>query len=160
MGISTYFLYGLTIVLLVISFIKNKKKTILALKKGFNAFKKIIPVLVPLFMFVGIILTIITPDQIQSVMGEESGILGVLAALVIGSISFMPPFVTYPLGVELLESGAGYPQVAALVTTLMSVGFVYIAAESKFFTKKSVLYRNLLALIASAIVALVIWVVM
>ncbi|QVK21015.1 permease [Mycoplasmatota bacterium] len=160
MGISSYILYVLTAVLLVISFIKDKKKTKKALKKGYMAFIKILPVLIPLFLFVGIILTLITPDQIRQAIGEDSGVIGVIISLVVGSVSFMPPFVTYPLGAELLENGAGYPQVAALVTTLMAVGFVYIGAETKFFSKRATLLRNSLALIGSIVVAIVIWMVM
>ena len=160
MGLSTYILYTLKAILLGVSIIKDKKKTKQAIKKGYMAFIKIIPILIPLFLFVGIVLTLVTPDQIRQVIGEDSGVMGVIISLGVGSISFMPPFVTYPLGVELLESGAGYPQVAALVTTLMTVGFVYIAAENKFFSKKSTLLRNGLALFGSIIVAVVIWAVM
>lgn len=160
MGISTYILYGFTTVLLIVAFIKDSEKAKLALKKGYKSFMKLLPILIPLFLFVGIILTVITPEQIRLIMGDDSGIIGIISALIIGSISFMPPFVTYPLGAELLANGAGYTQVAALMTALMTVGFVYISAETKFFTKKSMIYRNLLALIASAVVALVIWMVM
>jgi uncharacterized membrane protein YraQ (UPF0718 family) len=156
MDISTVILYAIAMVLLIVSIVKDTNKTRGAVKKGFVAFIKIIPVLVPLFLIVGIFLTLITPNVIKSVLGEDSGILGVLAGMITGSIAFMPPFVTYPLGVELLENGAGYAQVAAFVTTLMAVGFVYWTAEVKFFGQKAVLYRNGLALIASGIVAVVI----
>ncbi len=77
--------------------------------------------------------------------------------MLVGSIAFMPPFVTFPLGAELLNNGAGYPQVAAFVTTLMAVGLVYWAAEVKFFGQKAVALRNGLAFLASGIVAIVVW---
>lgn len=160
MDLSTIILYSIAIVLLVISLIKDKEKTVKALKKGSMAFKKIIPILVPLFMIVGIVLSIVTPNMIRSALGENTGILGVIIGMVVGSISFMPPFVTYPLGAELIENGAGYPQVAAFVTTLMAVGIVYWMAEKRFFGRKAVVLRNSLAFIASGIVALVIWGVM
>ncbi|WP_105617707.1 permease [Vallitalea okinawensis] len=160
MDISSLIMYVLAIILLIISFIKDRSKTKKAIKKGWMAFKKIVPVLVPLFLIVGIVLTVVTPDMIGSLLGEQSGFIGVLIGLVTGSIAFMPPFVTYPLGVELLDKGAGYPQVAALVTTLMAVGLVYWSAETKFFGTKSTILRNGLAFIASITVALVIWGVM
>lgn len=160
MGLSTYILYGLAFVLLIVSFIKDKKKTRMALKKGWMSFKKIMITLIPLFMFIGIILTLVTPDQIKMIVGDESGIMGVLAALLVGSIAFIPSFLTFPLGAELLANGAGYPQVAALVTALMAVGVVYISAETKFFGGKAVFLRNVFAVLASGLVALVIWVVM
>ncbi|QUI25734.1 permease [Vallitalea pronyensis] len=157
---STIILYILALVLLIVSFIKDRKKTKMGIKKGWMAFKKILPILIPLFLIVGIILTVISPDMIKFALGENSGVIGVFIGLIVGSISFMPPFVTYPLGVELLEKGAGYPQVAAFVTTLMAVGIVYFTAETKFFGTKSAILRNGLGFIASLIVALVVWGVM
>jgi uncharacterized membrane protein YraQ (UPF0718 family) len=160
MDISTIILYSIAIILLIVSAIKDPTKTKKAIKKGYMAFIKILPVLIPLFIIVGALLSIITPQVIKQVMGEGSGLLGVLTGMLIGSVAFMPPFVTFPLGVELLENGAGYPQVAAFVTTLMGVGLVYWNAEKKFFGQKAVILRNSLAFIASGVVALVIWGVM
>ncbi len=160
MDISTLILYAIAVILLLVSFAKDRTKTKKAVKKGWMAFIKILPVLVPLFLIVGILLSIITPDLIRQVLGEESGILGVLIGMLVGSVAFMPPFVTFPLGAELLENGAGYPQVAAFVTTLMAVGFVYWTAETKFFGSKAVVLRNGLAFVASGVVALVVWGVM
>lgn len=160
MDLSTIILYSISIVLLIVSLIKDKKKTKMAIKKGWMAFKKILPILIPLFMIVGIVLSIVTPEMIRSVLGENSGIFGVALGMVVGSIAFIPPFVAYPLGAELLQNGAGYPQVAAFITTLMAVGLVYWVAEIKFFGKKAVVLRNSLAFIASGIVALVIWGIM
>ena len=157
MDISTIILYGIALVLLIISVIKDPGKTKKAIKKGWMAFVKIIPVLIPLFIVVGVLLSLITPDMIKQVMGEDSGLLGVLTGMLIGSVAFMPPFVTFPLGAELLGHGAGYPQVAAFVTTLMAVGLVYWVAEVKFFGHKAVILRNSLAFIASGVVALVVW---
>jgi len=160
MGVSTFILYALVLALLTVSFFKDRTKTKKAIKKGWMSFKKIIIILIPLFMFVGILLSLITPEQIKVAMGDESGITGVIIALVVGSIAFIPSFLTFPLGAELLESGAGYPQVAALVTALMAVGIVYIVAEYKFFGRKAVVLRNGFAILASVVVAFVIWVVM
>lgn len=160
MDLSTIILYSIAIILLFISLVKDKKKTKMAIKKGWMAFKKILPILIPLFIIVGVVLSVVTPDMIRSVLGDNSGILGVALGMIVGSIAFIPPFVAYPLGADLLTNGAGYPQVAAFVTTLMAVGIVYWMAETKFFGKKAVILRNSLAFIASGIVAIVIWGVM
>ncbi|WP_037572495.1 hypothetical protein [Spirochaeta cellobiosiphila] len=160
MNISTILLYALAFILLVLSFVKDRGKTYKGLKKGGKAFLKILPLVVPLFLIVGVLLTYITPTMIQSVMGKESGITGILIALVMGSVAFMPPFVTYPLGAELIDQGAGLSQVAALVTALMGVGVVYMQAETKFFGLASTLRRNALALFAAVIVAGVVGVIL
>lgn len=160
MDASTIILYSIAIVLLVVSSLKDRKKTKAAVKKGWMAFKKILPVLIPLFMIVGVVLSVVNPDIIRTLLGQDSGIFGVILGMIVGSIAFIPPFVAYPLGAELLQNGAGYPQVAAFITTLMAVGFVYWMAEKKYFGKKAVIMRNSMAFIASGIVAFVVWGVM
>lgn len=157
-GIETYIIYVVTVILLGISFAKSKEKTYKALKKGVKTFFKLMPILVPLFLFVGILLAVVTPEFISRSLGENSGIFGMIFGLVIGSVTFMSPFVAYPLGVELLENGAAYPQVAGFLVTLMSVGLVYFAAESKFFSKKSAILRNLISFAGALIVILVVMV--
>lgn len=159
MSVDQIVIYALTIILLVISFIKDKDKTIKGLKKGAKAFTKLMPVLLPLFLFIGIVLAIVTPEFISSILGKESGILGMLFALIGGSITFMPAFVSYPLGAQLLENGADVAHVAALLSTLMSVGIVYYAAESKLFSKKAAIYRNVISFIGALLIILVVLVV-
>jgi uncharacterized membrane protein YraQ (UPF0718 family) len=159
MSTEAYVLYAVTIVLLVFSLIKSKEKTKMGLIKGAKSFIKLMPVLLPLFLFIGILLALITPEFISSILGPDSGILGYLFGLVVGSITFMPPFVAYPLGVTLLENGAAYPQVAGFLVALMSVGIVYYSVESKLFSKKSAILRNLISFIGAIIVILVVLVV-
>ncbi|MCF7924512.1 MAG: hypothetical protein K9L64_05325 [Candidatus Izimaplasma sp.] len=158
MSLEVYIIYGLAIVLLTISFIKDKHKTKKGLMKAIKSFSKLMPILIPLFLFVGILLTLITPAFISTILGEESGFLGYVIGMSVGSITFMSPFVAYPLGLELLENGAAYPQVAGFLVTLMSVGLVYFSMETKFFNKKAAIYRNLISLIGAIIVVGVVWV--
>ena len=155
MSIEVYVIYGLAIFLFIVSFVKNKAKTMLGLKKALKSFIKLMPVLIPLFLFVGILLALVTPQFISSILGEDSGIFGYIIGMTIGSITFMSPFVAYPLGQELLQNGAAYPQVAGFLVTLMSVGLVYFAMESKFFNKKAAIYRNVISFIGAILVVIV-----
>lgn len=159
MSIEAIVIYSIAMILLIVSFFADKKKTLKGLKKGSKSFIKLMPVLLPLFLFIGILLAIVTPSFISTLLGEESGFLGIVLGLSIGSITFMPPFVAYPLGVELLENGGAYPQVAGFLVTVMSVGLVYYAVESKFFNKKAAIYRNLISFIGAIIVILIVMVI-
>ncbi|MFW5894749.1 MAG: permease [Bacillota bacterium] len=159
MSIEGMIIYGVASVLTLFSLVKDRGKTWIGIKKGIRSFLKLLPVLIPLFLFVGILMTLVTPEIISRMLGEESGVLGVSVGLLVGSVTFMPPFVAFPLGRELLNSGAAYPQVAGFLVTLMSVGVVYFAAESIFFSKKSALVRNLVSFIGAIVVVLVVMVV-
>ncbi|MDC0559141.1 permease [Candidatus Izimaplasma bacterium] len=159
MSIESIIIYGIALILVIISAFKDIEKTKKGIKKGVKSFLKVMPVLLPLFLFIGILLAIVTPEFISRFLGEDSGLMGYIIGLTVGSITFMPPFVAYPLGVELLNNGAAYPQVAGLLVTLMSVGIVYYAAESKFFSKKAAIFRNLISFIGAILVILIVLVV-
>jgi len=157
---SDYILYGVLIVFYAISFAMNKKKSKKALKIGWNAFKKLMPAIIPMMIFIGITLSVLKPSTISMVLGDSSGFFGILLALSIGSITFMPSFVAFPLGASLLTHGAGYPQIAAFISSLMAVGFSSIALEVKYFGKKVSMLRNTFAVVSSLVFALIVWSVM
>ena len=153
---DSYIFYGLAIVLLLLSFIKDKKKTKMALKKAWKAFENILPEFLVVILLVGFLLAILNSETISKIIGAESGWFGVILAGIIGSITLIPGFVAFPTAAILLENGAGYMQIAAFISTLMMVGIVTIPVEIKYFGKKISILRNVLAFFFSFLVALII----
>ncbi|GAU77893.1 hypothetical protein [Fusibacter sp. 3D3] len=154
---TSIIIYSVVTFLMIISFIKSPQKTKKAFKIGFNSFKKLLPSIIPMMIGIGIVLSLLSPETVSSILGEKSGFLGVLIGLGIGSVAFMPSFVAFPLGANLLAHGAGYPQIAAFISSLMAVGFMSLGLEIKYFGKKTALIRNLTALVASSAFVFVIW---
>lgn len=157
---TTLVFYSSAILLVIISFFKDRNKTKMGLKKAYKSFMKLIPALIPMVLFVGIALTLISQDTIGLLLGEESGAIGIAIGAILGSISFMPSFVAFSLGANLLEGGAGYPQVAVFISTLMAVGISSISIELKYFNKKFTILRNVMALVASLIFTVLIGVLL
>ena len=153
---QTVLLYGLTAVLLCISFQKDRKKSKKALKKAWKSFENILPQLLGVILLVGIMMSFLDPDTISNLIGDSSGWVGIVMAGVIGSITLIPAFVAFPTAALLLENGAGLMQIAAFVSTLMMVGVMTFPLEVSFFGRKSTILRNLLAFVFSFIVAFVI----
>lgn len=153
---DSYIFYGLAITLLILSFIKDKKKTKMALKKAWKAFENILPEFLVVILLVGFLLAVLNPETISKIIGSKSGWFGVNLAAIIGSITLIPGFVAFPTAAILLENGAGYMQIAAFVSTLMMVGVITIPVEIKYFGKKISILRNVLAFFFSFVVALII----
>lgn len=153
---DSYIFYGLAIILLVLSFMKDKKKTKMALKKTWKAFENILPEFLVVILLVGFLLAVLNPETISKIIGAESGWLGIILASIIGSITLIPGFVAFPTAAILLENGAGYMQIAAFVSTLMMVGIVTLPVEIKYFGRKTSVLRNVLAFFFSFIVVLII----
>lgn len=154
------FLYLTATVLLIISFSKDRKKTKKALKKSVKAFENILPQFISILILIGIILSILDPATISRLIGEQSGLLGMFSASIIGALTLIPGFVAFPLAAALLNSGAGFMQIAVFVSTLMMVGIVTIPMEVQYFGKKATILRNSLAYVFSFLVAIIIGMVL
>lgn len=157
---DTIFLYLIAGVGLGISFLKNKEKTKMALKKAFKAFEGILPQFLVVLVLVAVTLSVLDTATVSRFLGAESGALGILIASLVGAITLIPGFVAFPAAAALLEGGAGATQIAAFVSSLMMVGVVTLPMETKFFGRKAALLRNALAFGFSLLAALFVgWVV-
>lgn len=156
---STYILYAATLVFLFWSFLRDRDKTILALKKARNSFFNILPQFLAILIIVGIILAFLSPQSLQNIIGSKSGLRGMVLASLLGSVTIIPVFVVLPIAAELLKNGAGLMQVAVFICTLTTVGFATMPLETKYFGLKVTLLRNILAYIFSFAVAFLIGVI-
>ena len=151
----TITLYSVAGGLLLLSFFKDRQKTSKALLKAWKAFENIMPQFLGILLLIGLLLALVSPEIISSLIGQESGWLGILIAAILGSITLIPGFVAFPLAAALLLSGAGIAQIAVFVSTLMMVGVVTLPVEMKYFGKRAALVRNSLAFVAAVTVALI-----
>ncbi len=149
-------LYFITFVLLTLSFIKDPAKTTQALMKAWKSFENILPQLLSIVIMVGIMLSFFDAETISSLIGDGSGIKGILLSLFVGSITLIPGFIAFPTAAMLLANGAGYMQVAAFVSSLMMVGIITLPVEIRYFGFRLSLARNSLSLLFCFFVA---WIV-
>lgn len=156
----TIILYVLAAGLLLLSFLQDRKKTKMALKKAWKSFENILPQFLSILIIIGIMLAVLSPETISRLIGQQSGWIGMVIASVIGSVTLIPGFVAFPLASALLKSGAGFMQIAVFISTLMMVGIVTVPVEIKYLGKKATILRNSLAFIFSYVVAIAIGVVL
>lgn len=131
-----------------------------ALKKAWKSFENILPQFLSILIVIGIILAYLSPTTISKLIGQQSGWVGLVIASLIGSATLIPGFVAFPLAAVLLDSGAGFMQIAVFISTLMMVGVVTLPLEIQYFGLKAAVSRNILAYGFSFIVAIVIGVVL
>jgi len=149
-------LYGITALLLAVSWHRDRTRTKKALKKAWKAFENILPEFLVVILMVGVLLAVVDPEMISKIIGSDSGMAGVGLAAVVGAVTLIPGFVAFPMAAMLLKEGAGYMQIGAFISSLMMVGVVTLPVEIKYFGKKLAIYRNLLAFLFSFIVAYII----
>lgn len=151
----TVLLYAAAIICLVLSFMKNKKKTRMALKKAWKSFENILPQFLIIILITGISLAFLDNHTISMLLGKESGVIGLGIAAVVGAVAFIPAFVAYPLAASLLAAGAGYTQITMFITSLMMVGVITLSMEISYFSREIAVKRTVLALAYSFICALI-----
>lgn len=144
------------IILVVISFAFDMEKTLKGIKKGWNMLKNILVPFINILILVSIVIYLIPPSIINQYLGSESGILGIAIAAIVGSITLIPAFISYPIAQGLIEQGASYTIVATLMTTLMMVGMVTLPLEIRYFGKNVAITRNGLNFVAAIIIGLVV----
>lgn len=145
--------YTITGIILLISFIKDKGKTVAALKKGWKSMLKILPAFVFMLIAVSIILYFVPEDMIVEHLSGSSKWLSFFSALILGSVAVMPGFVAFPLGGILLEKGVSYMIISAFTTTLMMVGIVTFPVEKVYLGTKTTVLRNIISLATAVITA-------
>lgn len=146
---TSLILYCLSILLLIISFIKDKNKTKSAIISAVKSFENILPQFLFIIVTIGIILAFINPNTISKIIGSNSGFIGVILSAILGSITMMPTFVAFSLGNTLLLKGAGYSQVGTLVSTLVLVGMMTYTLESQYIGKRAAFLRNFIGFLFS-----------
>jgi len=150
-----YYTYAITGLILLISFIINRQKTIKAIKISFIKVKKIFPTFITMLILVSVILFLFPDEVISNFLGNSSKFISVLLASFIGSITLMPGFVAFPLSGILLTKGVPYMVLSAFTTTLMMVGIITFPLEKEYFGVKVTVIRNIVSFFIALIVAVI-----
>jgi len=155
--INNALIFGaVTGVLLLLSLFLDKHKTLKGIKKGYKMFFNIVPPFLNILIIVSILLYLVPQETIIKYLGPSSGFLGFFSAAIIGSITLIPGFISYPIAASLISKGASYAIIAVFMTTLMMVGIVTLPLEIKYLGKKAAIIRNILNFIAALIIGILI----
>jgi len=124
---ENYLLYGVTILLTIISFYNDRKKTRIALKKAWKAFGNILPEFLGIIILVGIVLAFLNPEVVSKIIGKQSGWPGVLVsaifgaitlvilAIVLGSAAAGPLYGAFPVAAVLMKKGAKFSNIMVFI---------------------------------------------
>jgi uncharacterized membrane protein YraQ (UPF0718 family) len=147
---------SLCLILVTISFILDRKKTLTGIKKGWNMFRNMLLPFLNILILVSLLIFVVPPEVISRYMGPGSGAGGFAVAAVVGAVTIIPPFISYPIAAGLLEQGASYAVVATFMTTLMMVGVLTLPIEIRYFGRRVAILRNSLNFVAAIVVGLMI----
>lgn len=139
----TIFFYGLSAGLMVVSLRRDRGKTKKAVRKALLMMMGVLPYFLAILLITGTGFLVLPPDAVQTLVGAESGIRGMLLASAAGAAALVPVLVVFPVVSELLKNGAGTAQMAVFISTLTTVGIITIPLEVKYMGAKAAILRNL-----------------
>lgn len=148
-----------TAVFLAVSFVKDKPRTLRALKVAFAMGKGMAGSIFSIIFLIGLILTILPPERIAEFIGNQSLLSATVVSAAFGTITLIPAFIAFPLVGTLIEAGVGIVPAVSFLTTLTMVGIVTFPLEKREFGLKFTVVRNALSFIFAVMIALVMGVV-
>lgn len=116
MDLPTIIMIGLALILMLGAYLRGDGALGEGLKAGGQTFLNIAPLLIAVFVIVGLSQVLIPQKLIAEMLGRDSGLKGILIASGMGAITPGGPFVIYPLVATLSKSGAAIGPVVAYVT--------------------------------------------
>ncbi|MCK4297453.1 MAG: permease [Candidatus Marinimicrobia bacterium] len=140
---------------LIVALIKDRTKTKQALTAALKSFFRILPTVLIIIIFIGLLLGFVPQSQISKIIGEQAGFGGVLVVALLGAFLHIPSLISFPLTASLLKSGASVTSVAVFITTLTMIGVLTLPLEIKEFGKKMALLRNGISFVIAIIIGII-----
>lgn len=103
-----------------------------ALKLTSGYIKEMLQVMPAVFVLTALIATWVPRNVIATNLGDSSGLRGMLASIVIGSLSAGPIYAAFPIAQALLQKGAGIGNVVIIISAWAVIKVPMLAVEARF----------------------------
>jgi uncharacterized membrane protein YraQ (UPF0718 family) len=147
---------SICVLLSALSFALDRKKTVAGFKKGWAMFRNMLLPFLNILIVVSLALYLIPGSAISHYLGAGSGTVGFAIAALVGSITLIPAFISYPIAAGLISQGASYAVVATFLTTLLMVGVLTLPIEIRYLGKRVAIMRNALNFVTAIIIGLLV----
>ena len=154
MDIFTLAMWAITLIFLIVSFIKDRDESKGAIKKALGMGKGMAKSLILIILLIGLILAYLPPSQISDFVAKQNLYVATIFSAIFGTITLIPAFIAFPLVGSLVDANVSIVPSVAFLTTLTMVGVVTYPLEKKTFGSKFAITRNILSFSFAIIIAL------
>jgi uncharacterized membrane protein YraQ (UPF0718 family) len=134
----------------------SREKTVRSLKIAARRFIHILPAFIVMLILISVVIYLVPDEVISRYLGGSDKFISVILASILGSVTFLPGFIAFPLAGILLQKGVAYMVIAAFTTTLMMVGVLTAPVEKAYFGMRVTVIRNVLGFFIALVVAVMI----
>ncbi len=139
------YLYIVAGLALLVSLVFSRDKTVRSLKIAARRFIRILPAFLIMLVLISAVLYLVPDELISRYLGSDNKFTAMVVGALLGSVTYMPGFIAFPLAGILLQKGVAYMVIAAFTTTLMMVGVLTVPIEKAYFGLKVTIIRNVIS---------------
>lgn len=121
--------------------------------KALKSFISILPMIFAVVLLVGLFQTYITPQMLTKLFGY-SIVTDVGVGTLFGAVSSGNPVMSYIIGDELLNNGVSLFAITAFILSWVTLGIVQLPAEASVFGIRFTVYKNILTLLSTILIAI------
>lgn len=114
---------------------------------------EMLSILPPIFILLGLLDVWIKRETMIKFMGEDSGIIGVLLAFLLGSAAAGPLYAAFPVAVVLLKKGSKFSNVLIMIGAWSTTKIPLLLFEASSMGTKFMITRFILDIIGIFIIA-------
>ncbi len=123
-----------------------------AMAHGVLLFLRILPMLVAVFLLVGLFESFIDKEKIAALFGHTP-FVDMLIGVGVGTVATGQPIVSYIVGGDLLQNGVSLYAVSAFILSWVTLGITQLPLEWSLFGARFTIRRNLFAFVFAFITA-------
>lgn len=121
---------------------------------GYNALE-MLAVLPPIFILLGLIDVWVKKDTMMKLMGEKSGMVGVLISFFLGSAAAGPLYAAFPVAAVLLQKGSKFSNVLIFIGAWSTTKIPLLFFEASAMGLKFMMTRFFINIFGIAIIAFI-----
>jgi uncharacterized membrane protein YraQ (UPF0718 family) len=129
MLIPTAIMGALAMVLLLVGYFRGQGEHLMGMKSALTLVVEILPLLFFAFIVAGMVQVLLPREVVSKWVGVESGMRGIIVGTLAGGLTPGGPFVSMPIAVGLLHSGASVGTLVAFLTAWSLWAFARLPME-------------------------------
>ncbi|HLV10563.1 MAG TPA: permease [Halanaerobiales bacterium] len=98
----------------------------------------------------------VPPEYIKKYLGKNTGIKGIILAVILGTLPTGPMYVAFPIAAELLKKGAGLKNIIIFLGVWASLKIPQIGIEIQFLGLKFAFLRFIFTLVSVVFIGIII----
>ena len=115
--LKRYKAFLISLLVLMILSLFSKNIFIDTIKTTNSSIMQMLSVLPPIMIMLGLMDVWVPREQLMKYMGNKSGVIGVLLAMLIGSIAAGPMYASFPFTAILIKKGAKFSNIIIHIST-------------------------------------------